>query len=161
VRTCPEESDSVERYICGLPDTIHGSVSASKPKTLQEAIEMATGIMDKKIRTYAERQLQTRGSLKTLLETTKANNSLLKDKMWQGHTLSPTNANVANNQRGNRAGQKVTCYECGAQGHFKRYCPKLKNNNNNRGNQVGTENAQARVYAMGNAGTNPNANTVM
>nr|GFA76459.1 reverse transcriptase domain-containing protein [Tanacetum cinerariifolium] len=32
---------------------------------------------------------------------------------------SPTNANVANNQRGNRAGQKVTCYECGAQGHFK------------------------------------------
>nr|GFB95701.1 putative reverse transcriptase domain-containing protein [Tanacetum cinerariifolium] len=73
---------------------------------------------------------------------------------------SPTNANVANNQKGNGAGQKVTCYECGAQGHFKRYCPKLKNNNNNRGNQVGTENAQARVYAVGNTGTNPNANTV-
>nr|GFC07894.1 hypothetical protein [Tanacetum cinerariifolium] len=33
---------------------------------------------------------------------------------------SPTNANVANNQRGNGAGQKVTCYECRAQGHFKR-----------------------------------------
>nr|GFA84645.1 hypothetical protein [Tanacetum cinerariifolium] len=46
---------------------------------------------------------------------------------------SPTNANVANNQRGYGAGQKVTCYECRAQGHFKRYCPKLKNNNNNRG----------------------------
>nr|GFC44431.1 putative reverse transcriptase domain-containing protein [Tanacetum cinerariifolium] len=40
--------------------------------------------------------------------------------------------------------------------HFKRYCPKLKNNNNNRG----IPNAQARVYAMGNAGTNPDANTV-
>nr|GEZ55213.1 putative reverse transcriptase domain-containing protein [Tanacetum cinerariifolium] len=26
---------------------------------------------------------------------------------------SPTNANVSNNQRGNGAGQKVTCYECG------------------------------------------------
>nr|GFB78605.1 ribonuclease H-like domain-containing protein [Tanacetum cinerariifolium] len=40
-------------------------------------------------------------------------------------------------------------------------CPKLKNNNNNnRGNQVGTGNAQARVYAMGNAGINPDANTV-
>nr|GEZ09351.1 hypothetical protein [Tanacetum cinerariifolium] len=73
---------------------------------------------------------------------------------------SPTNANIANNQRGNRAGQKVACYECGAQGHFKRYCPKLKNNNNNHGNQVGTGNAQARVYAVGNAGTNPDANTV-
>nr|GFC88337.1 hypothetical protein [Tanacetum cinerariifolium] len=56
VRTCPEESDRVERYISGLPDSIHGSVAASKPKTMQEAIEMATRLMDKKIRTYAERQ---------------------------------------------------------------------------------------------------------
>nr|GFB75680.1 hypothetical protein [Tanacetum cinerariifolium] len=56
VRTCPEESDRVERYIGGLPDSIHGSVVASKPKTMQEATEMAMGLMDKKIRTYAERQ---------------------------------------------------------------------------------------------------------
>nr|GEX42003.1 putative reverse transcriptase domain-containing protein [Tanacetum cinerariifolium] len=56
VRTCPEESDRVERYIGGLPDTIHGSVAASKPKTMQEATEMATGLMDKKIRTYTEWQ---------------------------------------------------------------------------------------------------------
>nr|GFA93277.1 reverse transcriptase domain-containing protein [Tanacetum cinerariifolium] len=56
VRTCPEESDKVERYIGGLPDSIHESVAASKPKTMQEATEMATGLMDKKIRTYAERQ---------------------------------------------------------------------------------------------------------
>nr|GFC29782.1 putative reverse transcriptase domain-containing protein [Tanacetum cinerariifolium] len=77
---------------------------------------------------------------------------------------SLTNANVANHQRGNGAGQKATYYECGAQGHFKRNCPKIKNNNNNnnnRGNQVGTGNAQARVYAVGNTGTNPDANTVM
>nr|GFC50862.1 hypothetical protein [Tanacetum cinerariifolium] len=32
------------------------SVVASKPKTMQEATEMATGLMEKKIRTYAERQ---------------------------------------------------------------------------------------------------------
>nr|GFD05879.1 reverse transcriptase domain-containing protein [Tanacetum cinerariifolium] len=56
VRTCPEESDRVERYIGGLPDSIHESVAASKPKTMQKATEMATGLMDKKIRTYAERQ---------------------------------------------------------------------------------------------------------
>nr|GFB91073.1 reverse transcriptase domain-containing protein [Tanacetum cinerariifolium] len=56
VRTCPEESDRVERYIGGLPDSIHGSVAASKPKTMQEATEMATGLRDKKIHTYAERQ---------------------------------------------------------------------------------------------------------
>nr|GFC08211.1 hypothetical protein [Tanacetum cinerariifolium] len=56
VRTCPKESDRVERYIGGLPDSIHGSVAASKPKTMQEATKMATGLMDKKICTYAERQ---------------------------------------------------------------------------------------------------------
>nr|GEW98099.1 reverse transcriptase domain-containing protein [Tanacetum cinerariifolium] len=55
VRMCPEESVMVERYIVGLPDSIHGSVTTSKPKTIQEATEIATGLMDKKIRTYAER----------------------------------------------------------------------------------------------------------
>nr|GFA05086.1 hypothetical protein [Tanacetum cinerariifolium] len=56
VQTCPEESDRVERYIGGLPDSIHRSVAASKPKTIQEATEMVTGLMDKKIHTYAKRQ---------------------------------------------------------------------------------------------------------
>ncbi|GJW53289.1 reverse transcriptase domain-containing protein [Tanacetum coccineum] len=35
-------------YVGGLPDMIHSSVVASKPKTMQEAIEMATELMDKK-----------------------------------------------------------------------------------------------------------------
>ncbi|GJU88232.1 putative reverse transcriptase domain-containing protein [Tanacetum coccineum] len=36
----------------------------------------------------------------------------------------------------------------------------MNNNNNNRGNQVGTRNAQAKVYAVGKAGTNPDTNVV-
>ncbi|GJU14643.1 ribonuclease H-like domain-containing protein [Tanacetum coccineum] len=43
---------------------------------------------------------------------------------------STATANNANNQRGTGSGQKPTYYECGVQGHFKRECPKLKNNNN-------------------------------
>ncbi|GJS25265.1 reverse transcriptase domain-containing protein [Tanacetum coccineum] len=70
VRMFPEESDKVERYVGGLPDMIHGSVVASKPKTMQEATEMATELMDKKISTFAERQAETRGNLTT---TTKLN----------------------------------------------------------------------------------------
>nr|GEZ83018.1 hypothetical protein [Tanacetum cinerariifolium] len=45
-----EESDRVEKYISGLPDTIHDSVKATRPKTMQQAIEFATELMDKRIR---------------------------------------------------------------------------------------------------------------
>nr|GEX23795.1 putative reverse transcriptase domain-containing protein [Tanacetum cinerariifolium] len=57
--------------------------------------------------------------------------------------LGTANTNNANNQRGTGLGQRPACYECGAQGHFKRECPKLKNNNNH-GNQGGRNNAPAR-----------------
>nr|GEW04065.1 reverse transcriptase domain-containing protein [Tanacetum cinerariifolium] len=46
----PEESDKIERYAGGLPNMIYGSVMASKPKTMQDAIEFTTALMDKKIR---------------------------------------------------------------------------------------------------------------
>ncbi|GKC24922.1 hypothetical protein Tco_1027072 [Tanacetum coccineum] len=52
----PDEIDQVEKYVGGLPDMIHGSVMATKPKTMQDAIEFATELMDKKINTWAERQ---------------------------------------------------------------------------------------------------------
>nr|GEV28721.1 hypothetical protein [Tanacetum cinerariifolium] len=53
-----EESAKVERYIGGLPDMIHGSVKASKPQLMQEAIEFATEMMDKKMLTHAECQAE-------------------------------------------------------------------------------------------------------
>ncbi|GJX14172.1 putative reverse transcriptase domain-containing protein [Tanacetum coccineum] len=56
----PEESDKIERYVGGLPDMIHESVVASKPNTMQEATEIATKLMDKKIRTFAERQTKNK-----------------------------------------------------------------------------------------------------
>ncbi|GJR57052.1 putative reverse transcriptase domain-containing protein [Tanacetum coccineum] len=54
---------------------------------------------------------------------------------------------------------EVELWELKVKGHFKRECPKLKNNNN-RGNQVGGGNAPAKVYAVGHAGTNPDSNVV-
>ncbi|GJY53639.1 putative reverse transcriptase domain-containing protein [Tanacetum coccineum] len=68
--------------------------------------------------------------------------------------------NNNNNSHGNsRATQNAaTCYECGVQGHYKRDCPKLKNGN--RGNQRGNGSAPAKVYVVGNAGTNPDSNVV-
>ncbi|GJT14946.1 hypothetical protein Tco_0873652 [Tanacetum coccineum] len=42
----PEESDEVEKYVDGLLDMIQGSVMASKPKIMQDAIEFATKLVD-------------------------------------------------------------------------------------------------------------------
>ncbi|GJX68148.1 putative reverse transcriptase domain-containing protein [Tanacetum coccineum] len=60
VRMFPGESNKIERYIGGLPDMIHGSVVASKPKTIQEATKIATELMDKRIHTFAERQTENK-----------------------------------------------------------------------------------------------------
>nr|GEY62903.1 reverse transcriptase domain-containing protein [Tanacetum cinerariifolium] len=69
-RMFPEESNVVEKYVGGLPDMIHGSVKASKPKTMQEAIELTIN-----------------ESLRTLHETTKTNNNHSKGTMCHGLTL--------------------------------------------------------------------------
>nr|GEV72064.1 putative reverse transcriptase domain-containing protein [Tanacetum cinerariifolium] len=53
-----------------------------------------------------------------------------------------------------------TCFECGAQGHFKNNCPKLGNRNQGNQNQAGNGNAVARAYGVGTAGGNPDANVV-
>nr|GEX07503.1 Gag-Pol polyprotein [Tanacetum cinerariifolium] len=65
-----------------------------------------------------------------------------------------------NNQKAQGENQRVlTCFVCGAQGHFKSDCLKLKNGN--QGNQAGNGNDVARAYAMGIVGTNLNSNVVM
>ncbi|GJW99756.1 putative reverse transcriptase domain-containing protein [Tanacetum coccineum] len=77
------------------------------------------------------------------------------------HDCRSFGPNGNNNNRGNfgTTQNAVTCYKCGVQGHFKKVCLKLKNGN--RGNQCGNGNAPAKVYVVGNAGTNPDSNVVM
>ena len=52
----PGEEDRVERFIEGFPDNIQGSVMATKPTRLQDAIRIANNMMDKKLKGYAVRQ---------------------------------------------------------------------------------------------------------
>ncbi|GKC95217.1 putative reverse transcriptase domain-containing protein [Tanacetum coccineum] len=51
-----DETEKIDKYISGLPDNIHGNVMSARPKTLDEAIELANDLMDQKLHTYAERQ---------------------------------------------------------------------------------------------------------
>nr|GEV04150.1 reverse transcriptase domain-containing protein [Tanacetum cinerariifolium] len=155
-----KEIDKVERYVDGLPDTIHGSVMATKPKTMQDAIEFATELMNRKINTWAEREhakgldLCVPNVTVTMTVLVLPNATIATDLViYLMNGEIPPNVNTGANQRG-----KV-CFECGAQGNFKKECPKLKNNNN-QGNQVRNAKVQAKVYAVGKAGANPDNNVV-
>ncbi|GJS95332.1 reverse transcriptase domain-containing protein [Tanacetum coccineum] len=52
--------DEVEKYMGRLPNMIQGNVMYAMPKTMQEAIELANDLMDQKVCTYAERQLENK-----------------------------------------------------------------------------------------------------
>nr|GEW11923.1 hypothetical protein [Tanacetum cinerariifolium] len=179
---CPKESAKVERYIGGLPNMIHGSVKASKPQSMQEAIEFSTEMMDNKMLTHAERQAEHKRKINDT--SPNINSSYLRGIMWHGHTLlgkeigslmegpnlyvpsRPAANNNNNNNKNNNNNQKaqgatargITCYECGVLGHYKSDYLKLKNGN--QGNRAGNGNVVARVYAAGTAETNPNSNVV-
>nr|GEV51393.1 putative reverse transcriptase domain-containing protein [Tanacetum cinerariifolium] len=147
-RMFTEEVAKVERYISGLPDMIHPSVKASNPQSIQEAIEFATEMMDKKMLTHAERDKKPYGGTKPLCP--KCNY----------HHDGPCT---------------MKCTNCKKIGHWAHNCkvrPAATNNNNPnnnnqkayganaRGNRTGNGNVVARTYAVGTAGTNPNLNVV-
>nr|GFA10490.1 putative reverse transcriptase domain-containing protein [Tanacetum cinerariifolium] len=91
---------------------------------------------------------------------------MMNAKSRAANTNNNNNNNNYNNQRATTAYPGVpTCFECGAQGHFKNNYPKLGNKNQgnrNQGNpnQAGNGNVVARAYRVGTAGGNPDANVV-
>ncbi|GJY18137.1 putative reverse transcriptase domain-containing protein [Tanacetum coccineum] len=160
-----EESEEVEKYVGGLPDMIRGNVMSYQPKTMEKAIEFANDQMDQKVLTITERQAEQ----KRKLEFNAGNN--------QGHQQQNKRQNtgraytVGPGEKREYTGSLPLCTKCNYHhkgpcaprvvfqgGHFKKDCLKLKNGN--RGNQRGNGNAPAKVYVVGNAGTNPDSNVV-
>ncbi|GKA21367.1 putative reverse transcriptase domain-containing protein [Tanacetum coccineum] len=73
---------------------------------------------------------------------------------------SSGNTNVANTQKGMGKFQGNGCFECGAPGHFKRDCPKLKNKDGGNGNAQGWVYAVGNAEKKGNASRDPDSNVV-
>ncbi|GJS73442.1 reverse transcriptase domain-containing protein [Tanacetum coccineum] len=165
-----KELDKIEKYVGCLPDMIHGSVMASKPKTIQDAIEFATDLMDKKIRTFVERQSENKRKLDDNQQQQQQNKRQNTDRAYV----------TGFGENKPYGGSKPLCSKCNYHhdgmlqnatsttelaiwlvtvgGHFKRECPKLKNNN--RSNQGGNGNALAKVYAVSRVRKNPDLNVV-
>ncbi|GJR22107.1 reverse transcriptase domain-containing protein [Tanacetum coccineum] len=144
-RMFPEETDKIERYVGGMPDLIYSSVVASKPKTMQEAIEMATELMDRRNNTFAERQAEN----KRKFEDTPRNNQNQQPNKRQntGRAYAAGNDDKKSYEgtkplcpkcNFNHYGPCIpTCTNCKKLGHLAKDCrsrPATANNNNNRNN---------------------------
>ncbi|GJX23138.1 putative reverse transcriptase domain-containing protein [Tanacetum coccineum] len=136
-------------YVGGLPDMIHGNIVASKPKTMQEAVEMATELMDKKVSTIAERQAEN----KRKFENTSRNNQNQQQNKRQNTGRAYT---AGTGEKKPYGGSKPLCakcnyhhdgpcapkcHKCNKVGHFARDC-RSAGNANNANNQRGTRSGQ-------------------
>nr|GEV90570.1 hypothetical protein [Tanacetum cinerariifolium] len=147
-RMFPEEAAKVETYIDGLPDMIHDSVKASKPQSMQEAIEFATEMMDKKKLTHAERQAEQ----KRKLDDTSRNNQHQQQPFKRNNVAWAYTAGPGDKK--SYGGTKPLCPK-----KLQDECPKLKNGNQR--NQARNGNVVARAYDVGTVRTNYNLNVVM
>ncbi|GJU98497.1 putative reverse transcriptase domain-containing protein [Tanacetum coccineum] len=162
------ENEKVDKYISGLPDNMYGNVKSARPNTLDETIELANDLMDHKLCTYAERKTNN----KRKADDSSRNNHGHQQQPFKRQNVAKVgyfardcrsfgNTNVANAQRDIKAIPKGNgCFECGASGHFKRDCPKLKNKDGGNGNAQGWVYAVGNVKKNGNTSRNPDSNVV-
>nr|GEU61408.1 putative reverse transcriptase domain-containing protein [Tanacetum cinerariifolium] len=162
-----DETEKVDKYISRLPDNIHGNVMSARPKTIDDTIELASDLMDQKLRTYVERAYtagpgEKKAYTGNLPLCTKCNyhhtgpcapkcNNCKK----YGHAIRDCRVNV-NNNNNNRVQNMGTCFECREPGHFKKNCQ----NFNNNGNENENDGARGKAYVLGEGDSNPEFNTV-
>nr|GEU29775.1 hypothetical protein [Tanacetum cinerariifolium] len=167
------ETKKIDKYVSRLPDNIYGSVKASKPKMLDETIELANDLMDQKLRTYAERQSNNkrkadesfRNNHGQQQQTPKRQNVTRVYNMGTGEGM-PYSGNLpkctkCHFLRNGPCTQK--CHKCNKVGHFARDCRSSGNANvvnalrNNGANPKEKVNVPGWVYAVRNAEKRRNA----
>ncbi|GJS09709.1 putative reverse transcriptase domain-containing protein [Tanacetum coccineum] len=134
----PNSKKLIEVFIGGLPQSIEGNVTASKPQTLEEATNIAQRLMDQVTKHNSmqgtndhKRKFDDRGTFNN-------NNNRKNDHHQQqnirketikAYTATPTENswNCRNKGLATRSDLQpvsVTCHACGEKGHFKNQCPK-------------------------------------
>nr|GFA93681.1 hypothetical protein [Tanacetum cinerariifolium] len=137
------EMEMWDLKVKGLPDMIHGSVVASKPKTMQEAVEITTELIDKKIRTFSERETTNKRKFENTSRNTQNQQQQLNKRQNTVRVYT-----IASGEKKQYWGSKPLCAKCNYH-HDGPCAPKCHNCN-----KVGH-------FALGHAGTDPNANVVM
>ncbi|GJT73928.1 putative reverse transcriptase domain-containing protein [Tanacetum coccineum] len=133
------ETEKVDKYISGLPDNIYGNVKSSRPKTLDETIELANDLMDQKLRTYAKRQTDN----KRKADDSSRNNHGHQQQPFKRQNVAKV-YNMGSGEKNPYGGSlpKCTkchfhhngpctqkCHKCNKVGHFARDCRSSGNTN--------------------------------
>nr|GFC77092.1 hypothetical protein [Tanacetum cinerariifolium] len=135
------ETEKVDKYISGLPDNVYGNVKSSKPKTLDETIELADGLMDQKLRTYVERKFDSKRKADDISRNNQQpfkkqnvakayNLGSAEKKTYEGNAPKCTKC-----QRNHPSPCTLKCYECGKIGHYA--CDYRSTSNTNATNRGG------------------------
>ncbi|GJR84316.1 reverse transcriptase domain-containing protein [Tanacetum coccineum] len=148
------------------------NVITAEPIRLQDAIRITNNLMDPKLKGY-DRSAENKIRLDNNPRYNRGKQPTFKQQNVGGQNIARAYT-AGNNEKkgdctavvtpksqsalvGNQPG--VVCYECGRPRHYKKDCPKLRNQN--RGNKTGNNEATARAYANGGGGANPVSNVVM
>nr|GFD15075.1 hypothetical protein [Tanacetum cinerariifolium] len=118
---------------------IHGRMRASKPKTMKDAMEIATKLRNKKISTLVECQTENK---KRLDNTSKTNQNQRRPNKRQNTGKAYT---TRHGEKKHYNGSKPN------QGHYKRDCPEQKNQNHE--NHIKSTKARGVVHAFGGGET--------
>nr|GEW88578.1 hypothetical protein [Tanacetum cinerariifolium] len=133
------ENEKIHKYVSEVLDNIYDSVEVSKPKTSDETIELANELMDQKLCTYAERQMNNKR---------KVDDSFRNNHVYQQQPLKRQNVakvyNMGTGEKKPYSGNlpKCTkchfhyngpctqkCHKCNKVGHFARDCRSSSNAN--------------------------------
>ncbi|GJY62246.1 putative reverse transcriptase domain-containing protein [Tanacetum coccineum] len=167
----PDSEKMMEVFIGGLPRSIEGNVTASKPQTLEEAINIAQRLMDQvtkhtpvQVSSDHKRKFDDRRTFNNNnyrndnnnnYRNTNTNNRYNNHQPQQNRRQETFRAYAAtptenNGYTGNRPLLIVTCHACGEKGHYANQCRKTTNNN-----------AQGRAYMFRDRNAHQDPNVVM
>nr|GFA39087.1 putative reverse transcriptase domain-containing protein [Tanacetum cinerariifolium] len=148
----PEEEDQVEKFIGGLPDNIQGNVIAVEPTRLQDVVRIANSLMDKKLKGYAVKNAENKRRFDTNHRDNRGSNHHSNDRILEVRMLlKPIRLRIGTMERVN------TCFKCRAPGHYRKDCPKIKNQN--RGNKARIPEARGKAYVLEGGDANLGSNT--
>nr|GEV85241.1 hypothetical protein [Tanacetum cinerariifolium] len=142
------ENEKIDKYISGLPDNIYRNVKSSKPRMLDETIELTNDLMDQKLRTYAERADNKRKTD----DTSRSNHGHQQQPFKKKNVAKVYNMGTRERkpyegylpkctkcQRHHNGSCTQRCHKCNKVGHFARDCRSSGNANVTNAQRDGKE----------------------